>query len=137
MIRITARGVLVRDLDESLRQLATNLDWEPAEPVRAFPDEGLRRAQLGFTLTHSATIDLIEPTRWGCETGQYLHTYGPGPYYIRIAVNGLEAKADDLKTRGTRFSWLAESDTVGGRRIQVDPAELAGTLIEFVEWTSA
>jgi hypothetical protein len=135
MIRITARGVLVRDLDHTLAQLAKNLDWEPSEPVRSFPEEGLRRAQLGFNVAHSATIDLLEPTRWSCETGKYLHTWGPGPYYVRIAVNGLDAKAEDLQNRGTRFDWIAESDSAGGRRIQVDPAELDGTLIEFVEWT--
>jgi hypothetical protein len=137
MIRITARGVLVRNLDDTLAQLATNLDWEPSGPVRDFPDEGLRRAQLGFKLPHSATIDLLEPTRWGCETGQFLHTWGPGPYYIRIAVNGLDAKAEDLEARGTRYRWIPDSDTVGGRRIQVDPRELDGTLIEFVEWSPA
>ncbi|WP_026310900.1 VOC family protein [Parafrankia elaeagni] len=134
MIRITARANLVRDLDSTLGTLAANLDWEPIGPVEVFPEEGIRRARLGFRLAHSATIDLIEPTRWACETGQYLHTYGPGPYYIRIAVNGLDAKADDLRNRGTRFSWLPESPAAGGRRIQIDPAELAGTLIEFVEW---
>jgi hypothetical protein len=134
MIRLVARSMLLRDLDDTLRKLSENLEWEPVGPVATFDDEGLRRATLGFKLGHSGQIDLLEPTRWDGDTGKFLATWGPGPYYTRIAVNGLDAKAEDLESRGTRFVWMPESETVGGRRIQVDPTELDGKLIEFVEW---
>jgi hypothetical protein len=136
MIRIVSRGFIVRDLDETLRKLSTNLDWEAAGPVELFADEGIRRARMGFTLPHSASVDLLEPTRFDGEIGRYLSTWGPGPHYIRIAVNGLDAKAADLDERGTRYSWLPESAAVSGKRIQVHPDDLDGTLIEFVEYES-
>lgn len=134
MIRVVARGYIVRDLDDTVRRLSTNLDWEPSGPIELFGDDGIRRARMGFTLTHSATIDLVEPTRFDCETGRYLATWGPGPHFIRIAVNGLEAKASDLDERGTRYSWLPESEAAGGKRVQIEPEDLDGTLIEFVEY---
>jgi hypothetical protein len=134
MIRLVARSMLTADLDESLQRLADNLDWEPTGPVRVFEDEGIKCATLGFNLQHSGTIDLVEPTRWACDTGKFIATWGPGPYYTRIAVNGLDAKAADLDERGTTYTWMPESETVGGRRIQVDPEQLDGKLIEFVEW---
>lgn len=136
MVRIVSRAFLVRDLDKTLRRLSTNLDWEPAGPVEVIEDEGYRRARMAFALPHSATVELIEPVRWSSETGTFLHTWGPGPYAIRIAVNGLEAKADDLEARGTGFSWRPESPAVGNRRIVVDPVALDGVLIEFVEDTA-
>jgi hypothetical protein len=133
MVRVTGRGYLVRDLDQTLRLLSSNMDWEPASSVQVVPEEGYRVAHMGFVLKHSASVDIIEPTRWNSETGYYLNTWGPGPYYIRISVNGLDAKAEDLEGRGTTFSWRSESSAVDGRRIQVEPTELDGLLVEFVE----
>jgi hypothetical protein len=133
MVRVVSRGFLVRDLDETLRLLSSNMDWEPVGGIEMVPEEGYRVARMKFALAHSASVEIIEPTRWNSVTGYYLNIWGPGPYYIRISVIGLDAKADDLKRRGTRFSWLPESSAVGGRRIQVDPTELQGLLVEFVE----
>ena len=133
MIRVTARGFLVRDLDETLRRCSTNLDWETSGPTQTLHQEGYRRARMSFRLPHSASLDVIEPTRWNGAAGLYLHNWGPGPYYIRIAVKDLAAKAEDLKSRGTRFTWSAESEAVGGALIQIDPASLDGQVFEFEE----
>ncbi|MGX1675547.1 hypothetical protein [Streptomyces sp. NPDC055400] len=134
MIRVTARGVLVRDIDDTLRKLSTNLDWEPAGPVEHLRKEGYRRARMAFTLPHSASVDVLEPTAWDGETGSYLHSWGPGPYYTRISVHDLEAKAADLESRGTPFTWVPESEAVGGESlIKVDPRALDGALFEFHE----
>jgi hypothetical protein len=134
MIRVTARGFLVRDLEDTLRRCSTNLDWETTGPVESLPLEGYRRARMAFRLPHSASLDVIEPTRWNSQAGLYLHNWGPGPYYIRIAVKDLAAKAEDLKSRGTRFTWVPESQAVcGGALIQVDPSCLDGQVFEFEE----
>jgi hypothetical protein len=134
MTRVTARGFLVRDLDDTLRRCSANLDWEPAGAVEALQKEGYRRAKMAFRLPRSASLDVIEPTRWHGAAGLYLHNWGPGPYYIRIAVRNLAAKAQDLKARGTAFTWVDESEAVGGRPlIQVDPSSLRGQLFEFEE----
>jgi hypothetical protein len=134
MIRVTARGFLVRNLDETLRRCSSNLDWEPEAPVETLFRDGYRRATMGFTLPNSASLDVIEPTRWNGDAGVYLNSWGPGPYYIRIGVHGLAAKADDLRVRGTRFTWIEESEAVGGKSlIRIDPAELRGQHFEFEE----
>jgi hypothetical protein len=134
MIRVTARGVLVRDLDDTLRRLSGNLDWEPAQPVEQPSGEGYRRARMAFTLPHSASVDVLEPTRWNSQAGYYLHNWGPGPYYTRISVHDLAAKAADLQARGTAFSWIPECAGVGGGPlIRVDPRALDGAIFEFHE----
>ena len=134
MVRVSARGYLVRDLNETLRRVSTNLDWEPSGPVETIQSEGYRRARMGCTLPNSATLDLIEATRWDSEAGLYLNSWGPGPYYIRIAVNDLAAKAEDLRARGTKFTWIEASDAVAGKAlIRVDPNDLNGQLFEFEE----
>jgi len=43
-------------------------------------------------------------------------------------------KAEDLRARGTAFSWIESSDAVGGKAlIRIDPSELRGQLFEFEE----
>lgn len=135
MIRISSRGFIVRDLDRTLRLLSRNLGWEPVEPVTDFPTEGFRRARMGFQLPNSATVDLMQPISGGSEVGRYAATWGPGPYHIRIAVNDLDAKADDLKHRGTRFHDVPPTASCG-RRLRVEPADLGGALFEFEEIAS-
>ena len=89
-------------------------------------------ARMGFAIGHSATVDLIEPQRWNSEAGYYLNTWGPGPYYMRIAVVGLDAKALDLTERGTRYLDV-EATADLQRRVQVVPDDIDGALVEFVE----
>jgi hypothetical protein len=49
-------------------------------------------------------------------------------------VHDLEAKAADLRSRGTNFTWIPDSDALGGASlIRVDPQALDGALIEFHE----
>lgn len=132
MVRVTAREYLVRDLDDTLRRCSANLGWEPGGGVESLQGSGCRRARMGFTLANSACFDIVEATRWDGDAGLYLNNWGPGPYTIRIGVNGLAAKAEDLRVRGTRFTWIDESESVGGGPlIRIDPAELDGQLVEF------
>jgi hypothetical protein len=135
LVRIVSRGYLVRDLDDVLRRLSSNLDWEPAGPVEDVPEEGYRRARMTLALSHGATVELMEPTRFDCDTGRFLATWGPGIYHTRIAVHGLEAKAEDLSSRGTRVTESPESRVVDGRRLRVHPADVAGMVFELVEYS--
>jgi len=134
MVRISARAFIVRDLDHTLRCCSTNLDWEPRGGVELLAREGQRRAVMPFAVANSAALHVIQPTAWNTPAAHYLNNWGPGLYYIRIAVNGLEAKADDLRARGTRFTWVEESESAGGRPlIRIEPSELRGQVIEFEE----
>lgn len=134
LVRVVARGFLVRDLDDVLERLRTNLDWSP-ETVETFEDEGLRRARMTFALGHSASLDLIEPTRWDTEEGLFLHNWGPGPYYIRLSTIDLDAKAADLDARGTRYQRISGLDSVDGDLLRIDPEDLDGALVEIVAHT--
>ncbi len=134
LVRVTARGFLVRDLDATVRTLAANLDWQAGatEDIRS---DGYRRARMPFKVRHSASLDIIQPTRWDCDAGLYLHNWGPGLYYIRLAAMNLDAKAEDLKARGVKFTRVEASDAVGGRPLlRIDPSELRGQVFEIEEY---
>jgi hypothetical protein len=129
MARVLAREHLVRDLDEALGTLSRNLDFEVDGPVREEAG-GVRRAVLAVTMPHAARLELVQPVEPDAEAGRYLARWGPGPYYTRIAVAGLEAKADDLRRRRTDFH-VAPGEPA---RLRVD---LEGVLLEFVELAGA
>ena len=131
LLRVTARGFIVRDLDFTLACLRDNLEWEP-EAIEDLAGEGYRRARLGFTMSHSAKLDVIEHSRWDSASGLYLHNWGPGPHFIRLGVFDLEAKAEQLREKGIAFEWVPESDAVGGAPlIRIDPRELDGQVFEL------
>ena len=89
---------------------------------------------MPFNCVGSASLDLIQPTFWDSEAGHYLNNWGPGLYYIRIGVNNLEAKAEDLRKRDVSFSIVDSSEAVGGKSLlKVDPSELRGQMFEFEE----
>jgi hypothetical protein len=137
MVRLVARGWIVRDLDDTLRRLSDNLFFEPRGPVETLSASGYRRARMHYSLPNSATLDVIEPTRWDSGAGKMLHSWGPGPYYARIAVNGLDAKAEDLRARGTKFTVEQGCEEAGGGdMIRVDPEEVGGAIFEFVEFAA-
>jgi hypothetical protein len=134
-VRVTARGFIVRDLDDTLRRCSANMDLEPAGLVQDLRKDGYRRAKIAFNIRHSATLDVVEPTRWDSDVGLYLHNWGPGPHYIRIAANGLEAKAAQLEEKGVKFKWVRESEALDGRDVlRIDPNELEGQVFEYEDY---
>jgi hypothetical protein len=54
---------------------------------------------------------------------------------VRIAVHGLQVKAEELKVRGIGFDWIESSEAVDGRSlIRIHASELDGQLFEFEEF---
>ena len=78
-------------------------------------------------------VDLIEPTRWDSPAGRYLHSWGPGPYTIRIAYMASTPKPATSPTAAPP-SPCSRRMAPSGRRLRIDPADLDGLLIELVEF---
>jgi hypothetical protein len=126
-VRIVARQHLVADLDAALRTLAERLDLEADGPVSSRAD-GSRVARIGVTMANSAVLELVEPA--GGDAAASLAAWGPGPHATTFSVNGLGAKADDLRRRGVGFTIEHGED---GDELVVDPAALDGAIIRLVD----
>jgi hypothetical protein len=124
MVRIVARTFLVADLDATLAALRHTLGWPGAVGIEERPDG--RRVVLVPTLAESASLELVEPT--GGRLGDFFDRYGPGPHAIRIGVQGLDAKLDELRARGVGYEVVAE-----GPIVEVDPDPLGGIVVELCE----
>ena len=121
MVRIVAREYLVDDLDETLRILERNLRWTPSS---VHEHEGARRAVMPFLAPRSACLELVEPSGPGRVADAY-EQIGAGAWTIRISVVDVDAKAEDLASRGTPF-------TSEGGILRPDPEFTLHVPFEFV-----
>jgi hypothetical protein len=129
MVRTAARVFLVDDLDRSLEELAHAFMWEPEVGPETGAD-GSRRAVLGFQLTQSARIELLAPND-DSDAGTFLKQWGPGVWHVRIAVSDLDAKAADLRARGTPFTRVQTGFEHPDVVLRVDPAATPACRFEF------
>jgi hypothetical protein len=128
--RVVARSYLVPDIDATLSSLREALDWPPGE-VRPQEDRLLRYATLEPAMPHSAALEIIQPKTASGRHGEFFATWGGGPHAIRFGVRGLDAKADDLRRRGTAFTF--DQSPPGPRALVVDQVALDGTIVEFID----
>jgi hypothetical protein len=117
MVRVLQRSWIVGDLDQTLEALERNFDWRPRIGPELDVSTGCRRAVFGFAHPRSAQLELLQPVKPG-EVADSFETWGPGSWAIRIGVNDLSAKADDLRRRGTTFE--ASSEPGGDTMLRVD-----------------
>jgi hypothetical protein len=131
MTRVLRRSWIVDNLADTLSALDQHLDWRPATPPAMDDRLGCRRALMGFRHPRSADVELLEPVSAGPLKDSY-DDFGPGAWTIRIGVNDLSAKAEDLRRRGTPF---VVGDQPGSMRVlEVDTAALGiPGLFEFAE----
>jgi hypothetical protein len=102
MIRVLRRSWITEDLGFTLAALEQNFGLRPAVGPVLDDEVGARRAVFRFNHPRSAELEVLEPVTAG-EIKESLDTWGPGSWAIRIGVNDVAAKADDLHRRGTPF----------------------------------
>jgi hypothetical protein len=133
IIRVASRTFLVSDLTRSLTAIERHFGWEPLGPVTRGTD-AIDRATLGFRHPRSATLELLapSPSARGYETDIY-NQWGPGPFSLRFAVDGLGSLRDRLAPH-TPINDAEPLPQHNGIRL-LRPAERAiGTAFEFIEW---
>jgi hypothetical protein len=91
---------------------------------------------MSRNLERGAGLELVGPGNSQASGEALLAHWGAGPFAIRIAVAGLDAKAADLAKRGTP-AQRHETTPTDPERLVVDPGSTAGMPIEFVDWEEA
>ena len=128
MIRVAARSYLVDRLDPVLATLEERLCWPVARVDGA---SGERRAEMSVNFPASARFELVEPGH-DPDAAAHFGRWGPGTYATRITVRGLDAKADDLRERGTPFRILP-AQAARPETIRVALSAVPGFLFDFVD----
>ena len=117
MVRVLRRSWITEDLGATVDALGNNLGLAPA--VGPVLDESLAARQAIYRFAHprSAELQVLQPLSAG-EIQESLDTWGPGSWAIRIGVNDLVSKAEDLRHRGTEFTVRPSGH--GGHLLRVD-----------------
>ena len=132
MRRIVARLILVDDLDDILARLERHFAWSPTSVAE--PEDGSRRARLGFDHPASAVLELVQAAPGeGSRASRFARRWASGAYAIRFAVDDLGAAAEDLAARRTPFEHHPLHDG-SGREGLVVPIDVGlGCEVELVE----
>jgi hypothetical protein len=125
MVRVLRRSWIVADLAATLSALDANLDLRPDTAPEIDGERGCRRAVLRFAHPRSAELELLEPSGAG-EIKDAFDAWGPGSWSIRIGVNDVAAKADDLEQRGTAFERRAHPRDGATLCVDTGPLDVPG-----------
>jgi hypothetical protein len=131
MIRVLRRSWITHDLDYTLTAVGHHLGLYTAIGPEFDDTTGCRRAVFRFTHPRSAELEVLQPVSAG-EAKDSLDTWGPGSWAIRIGVNDVAAKADDLRRRGTAFEERCTSVDAAVLRVDTGPLDVPG-LFEFAK----
>jgi hypothetical protein len=130
-VRVVRRSWLVNDLDATVAALDRNFGLHSVAGIERDEHLGCLQALFRFTHPHSAELEVLEPVAAGAAK-ESLDAWGPGSWAIRIGVNDLAAKAEDLRHRGTGFE--RHSHPVHGPSLLVDTGSMdVPGLFEFAE----
>jgi hypothetical protein len=133
MVALAWRTFLVSDLGAVLDELAGSFDWLPEGSVERSED-GSHRAILGFGYERSTRLELLQPAGDG-EDAIALRKWGPGAWSLTVAVDGLDAKVDDLERRGTPFKEIHTGFDRPSRLVRAAGSSTPGCLFDFVDAT--
>jgi hypothetical protein len=130
IVRVSARTFLVADIDVTMSALRECLGW-PSLKLRVSDSQTDRHALLQPAIAGSAALELVQPVGSASRYWDFFARWGPGPHAIRIDVNQLGAKADDLRHR--RTPYLEQQSLDGDAVLAVEPDSLDGIIVEFRE----
>jgi hypothetical protein len=130
-VRMVARTLVVADLDATLGALESNLGWRP-ETV-ADSEDGIRRARFGFSYPRSALLEVAQPDGPASVEGEFLAEWGPGPFSVRIAVNGIGSLQRRFLTGDVPHQMLPPAEAGETARLYRPPERALGTAFEFIE----
>jgi hypothetical protein len=129
-VRLIARTILVDDLEGVIDVLDTHLGWVP-NTVRSGSD-GVRRACFEFAYPGSAILEVIQPSKPGVEA-DLLAAWGPGPFSVRIAVNGLDLLRNRFRSKDIPHLDLPPVAGTTSPRLYRPPIFELGTAFEFID----
>jgi methylmalonyl-CoA/ethylmalonyl-CoA epimerase len=128
--RIHHIGVVVADLDESIRLYRTSLGAVLVHRATS-ETEGLEAALLRVG---DGEIELMSATRAESPVGKFIARRGPGLHHVAYGVDDIEAALNGARDAGLELIDAAPRIGLHGRRIAfVHPKSMGGVLTEFVE----
>ena len=123
--------ILVHDADAMAAYMQENFDMAPVK-IEVYPARGMKNAIYRVGQTN---VEFTEPLDPDSAMGQYLKTFGPGPYHLAFGVTDIEDKAARLAAKGNRMrgeNGMSRS-AEGYMTANVDPSGALGFPFQIAE----
>ncbi len=123
-------GIAVRSIDE-MRAFYEDVLGARYEGEETVPDQGVR---VGFFLVGDVRLELLEPIDDESPVARFIERRGPGLHHIACAVDDLDARIAQLKTRGVRL--IDEDARSGAHHMRIaflHPKASGGVLTELCQ----
>ena len=91
--------ILVHDADAMAQYIAENFGLSPVK-IEVYPARGMKNAIYRVGQTN---VEFTEPLDPASPMGQYLQTFGPGPYHLAFGVTDIADKAAALAAKGNQM----------------------------------
>lgn len=125
-------GVVVRNLDDSLKKFTNLLDLKVRE-IEEVNLEG-HNVRVAFLPIGAANIELVTTTAQTGLVGDFLREKGEGVHHIAVEVEDIYGEFERLRSQGVEFVWGKIVDGSRGTKIAViEQKELNGVYIELVQ----
>lgn len=126
--RLEHVGVVVRDMDEAVKQWETLLDVR-ASPVRVLPTVKLAT----LNLPGGAYVELVEPVGPESASAQFLARHGEGIYHIGFEVDDTDAELSRCAKAGAELITLKSRPALEYLIGFLRPSPGSGVTIEFLQ----
>jgi methylmalonyl-CoA/ethylmalonyl-CoA epimerase len=126
--RIDHVGVVVKNLEETLKFFRQALDLEPSNRVQT------PTMKAAFVDIGDGEIELLEPTEPRLPLAKFLAEKGEGLHHISIQVRNVEETLDGLRKKGIKL--IDEKPRIGFHGVNIaflNPESTNGILIELCE----
>jgi hypothetical protein len=91
--------ILVHDADDMAKYIEENFGLIP-EKIQVYEARGMKNAIYKVGQTN---VEFTQPLDMDSAMGQYLNTFGPGPYHLAFGVSDVQGKAGELAAKGNEM----------------------------------
>lgn len=96
------------------------------------------KVKVAFLKLGESKIELLEPTAPDSAVATFIEKRGEGIHHVALGVDDIQARIDELKTKGIRMIHDAAKTGAGGALVAfMHPKSAHGVLYELCEKTGA
>lgn len=127
-------GIAVSSIEKALPFYVDTLQL----PLVGIEEVESEKVKVAFLKLGEAKIELLEPTAPDSAVAAFIEKRGEGIHHIALGVDDIQARIDELKTKGIRMIQDKPKTGGGGALVAfMHPKSAHGVLYELCEKTNA
>ncbi|MCZ0756463.1 methylmalonyl-CoA epimerase [Anoxybacillus sp. J5B_2022] len=127
-------GIAVTSIEKALPFYVDTLKLE----LLGIEEVESEKVKVAFLKLGESKIELLEPTSSDSAVATFIAKRGEGIHHVALGVDDIQARIDELKTKGIRMIHDAPKTGAGGALVAfMHPKSAHGVLYELCEKTGA